>query len=196
MRIRHMIERILKGSPATIVSAVGLASACVRPRPASIAVPTGTMVAPFIARSPHNGETPPRATCWIAGELAGEALLRDSELSLSISRGWLAITRDNDKQWDDLHLVVEVTRHAPSDTNWAPLGQSIPIVLQPTVDSAGPQLTTWQLHDTLRLFVPWKPAIEPRWLLFSVGYQTLSYKGERASCGGRLASDTLRFAPQ
>lgn len=196
MRTRSAIERILNGTAAAIVSAVGLAGACVHPRPASIRVPAGTMVAPFVARSPHNGETPPRNACWIAGELAGDALLRDGELSLSIVRGWLAMTRDNDKQWDDLHLVVQVTRHAPSDTNWVPLGESIPIVLRPTVDSAGPQLTTWQLHDTLRLFVPWKPAIEPRWLLFSVGYQTVSYKGERASCGGRLASDTLRFAPR
>ena len=131
----------------------------------------------------------------MAGELGGDALLRNGELSLTLARGWLAVTRDNDKQWDDLHLVVEVTRHPLSDTAWVPLGQSVPIVLRPTVDSAGPQLTTWQLHDTLRLFVPWKQAIEPRWLLFSVNYQTLSYHGAPSRCAGRLGTDTLRFSP-
>lgn len=194
MPTRGTLERMLNSVPVAGLLA-GLAGACVHQRAAIIPAPVVIMVAPFTARSRHNGETPPRGACWVAGELAGNALLRDGELSLSISRGWLAITRNNDKQWDDLHLVVEVTRHPPSDTSWVPLGESIPVVLRPTVDSAGPQLTTWQLHDTLRIFVPWKQAIEPRWLLFSVGYQTLSYKGERASCGGQLGTDTLRFAP-
>ena len=70
-----------------------------------------------------------------------------------------------------------------------------PVVLRPTVDSAGPQLTTWQSSDTLRLFVPWKQAIGPRWLIVTLEYQTLSHSGQRSRCGGRLGTDTLRFRP-
>lgn len=185
---------MLKCRTAAVAAIAMLLAACVHRGPTSSPA-SNVMLAHFIARSPHNGENPPRNACWMSGELEGDALLQDGDLSLVVPRGWLAVTRDNDKQWDDLHLVVEVMRHPLSDTSWAPLGQSIPVVLRPTVDSAGPQLTTWQLHDTLRLFVPWKPAIEPRWLLFSVGYQTLSYRGERSSCSGRLGTDTLRFLP-
>jgi hypothetical protein len=152
------------------------------------------MAAHFIARSPHNSEAPPRNTCWMAGEFEGDAVLRDGELSLVIPRAWIAVTRDNDKQWDDLHLVVEVSAHPFSGPAFAPRGTSIPLVLRPTVDSAGPQLTTWQLHDTLRLYLPWEQSVERRWLVFALSYQTLSYKGERASCGGRLGTDTLRFS--
>jgi hypothetical protein len=75
-----------------------------------------------------------------------------------------------------------------------PLGRSVPIVLLPTVDSAGPQLTTWELHDTLRLFVPWKQSVEPRWLIFALSYQTLSYNGGQSRCSGRLGTDALRFS--
>lgn len=152
------------------------------------------MVAHFTARSPHNAEAPPRNTCWMSGEFEGDAVLRDGELSLDIPRAWIAVTRDNDKRWDDLHLVVQVSAHPASGPAYAPLGASVPLVLRPTVDSAAPQLTTWQLHDTLRLFVPWRQSLDPRWLVFALDYQTLSYKGEHASCGGRLGTDTLRFS--
>lgn len=164
--------------------------------PASLApAPSGDMVASFIAVSPHNNEPPPRDQCWMAGELDGNAILHDGELSLVIPRGWIAVTRDNDKEWDDLHLAVEVSAHPLSEQRWMALGTSIPVVLRPTVDSAGPQLTTWQSSDTLRLFVPWKQAIGPRWLIVTLEYQTLSHSGQRSRCGGRLGTDTLRFRP-
>jgi hypothetical protein len=151
------------------------------------------MAAPFVAVSAHNGETPPRNACWMAGRLAGEAVLREDEVTLTIPTGWIAVTRDNDKQWDDLHLVVEVSGHPFSEARYPPIDKSVPIVLRPTVDSAGPQLTTWELHDTLRVFVPWKQAIGPRWLVFALEYQTFGYTGTHSSCGGRLGTDTLRF---
>ena len=176
-----------------VLAAVGSIVACAQ-RPSLAANPRAVMIAPFVARSPRNGETPPRNTCWVSGEFAGDAVLRDGELSLVIPSAWIAVTRDNDKQWDDLHLAVEVSAHPFTGPAYAPVGASVPLVLRPTVDSAGPQLTTWQLHDTLRLFVPWKQSLDPRWLIFAVNYQTLSYKGERASCGGRLGTDTLRFS--
>jgi hypothetical protein len=176
------------------IVAVALVTAC--RQPVSVApAPGGTSIASFTAVSPHNHEAPPRNQCWVAGELDGNAILRDGTLSLAVSRGWIAVTRDNDKEWDDLHLAVEVSVHPFSEQRWMPLGTSIPVVLRPTVDSAGPQLTTWQSSDTLRLFVPWKQAIGPRWLVFTLDYQTLSHAGQHSSCRGRLGTDTLRFRP-
>ena len=151
------------------------------------------MVATFVAESPNNGRAPPRSECWMAGRFEGTATIRGGQLELFMSNGWIAVTRDNDKQWDDLHLVVELHAHPASDVRWPPLTHSVPIVLRPTVDSAGPQLTTWQSDDTLRLFLPWKEALGPRWLRFNLDYATLSHAGQRSTCGGHLGTDTLRF---
>lgn len=129
----------------------------------------------------------------MAGRFEGVAELRDGELELVMPRAWIAITRDNDKQSDDLHLVVEVNAHALGNARWPPITASLPLVLRPTVDSAGPQLTTWESRDTLRLLVPYKQALGPRWLIFNLNYRTLSHKGVPAECGGTLGSDTLRF---
>lgn len=167
-----------------------LVPACGQPRTSPA---PAQAAAPFVAASPNNGQTPPRNECWLAGRFEGVAHLRDGELELVMPRGWIAVTRDNDKQWDDLHLVVEVNAHAPSDARWPPITTSIPMVLRPTVDSAGPQLTTWQSADTLRLLVPYKQALGPRWLLFYLDYRTLSHAGASAECAGRLITDTLRF---
>lgn len=151
------------------------------------------MVARFVAESPNNGEQAPRNECWMAGRFAGTATIRGGQLELMMSKGWIAVTRDNDKQWDDLHLVVELQGHPPSDVRWPPLTHSVPIVLRPTVDSAGPQLTTWQSEDTLRAFVPWRQVLGPRWLRFNLDYSTLSHAGQRSTCEGSLTTDTLRF---
>ena len=132
----------------------------------------------------------------MSGRFKGVALLREGEVELVIPHAWIAVTRDNDKQSDDLHLAVEVARHPPVGPAYPPLTQSTPIVLRPTVDSAGPQLTTWQSDDTLRLLVPYKQALGPRWLIFGLEYRTLSYAGKSAQCGGRLGTDTLRFRGQ
>lgn len=172
--------------------AVALLAGCVHRPPE----PAGTSITHFVATSPHNGENPPRDACWMTGRFEGNALLDGDALLLVIPSGWVAVTRDNDKQWDDLHLTVEVSAHPFSSQRWVPRGVSAPIVLAPTVDSAGPQLTTWQLHDTLRLFVPWKQTLDPRWLVFTLDYHALSYKGVWSSCGGRMGTDTLRFSPR
>jgi hypothetical protein len=130
----------------------------------------------------------------MAGRFAGTAYLRGDELELDISHAWVAVTRDNDKQWDDLHLAIEVSAHPLGDARYPPSTKSIPVVLRPTVDSAGPQLTTWETADTLRLIVPWQQSLGPRWLIFLLDYATLSHAGARAECGGRLGTDTLRFS--
>jgi hypothetical protein len=156
--------------------------------------PAPVVAAPFVAESPDNSQTPPRDRCWLAGRFEGDALLMNGQLALAIPRAWVAVTRDNDKQWDDLHLAVEVSAHPFSDTRWPPKERSVPVVLRPTVDSAGPQLTTWQTSgDTLRLFVPWKQTIDPRWLVLVLDYRTLSHAGVPSNCSGRLGTDTLRF---
>ena len=161
--------------------------------PRSRLAPAPATLAPFVALSPNNSQTPPRNECWMAGRFEGTAYLHDDQLHLVIPRGWIAVTRDNDKQWDELRLVVQLGAHPLSDVNWAPWSSSVPIILLPTVDSAGPQLTTWQSQDTLRLYVPWKQSLGARWLLFRLNYSTLSHRGQRAECSGSLGSDTLRF---
>jgi len=147
----------------------------------------------FVALSPNNSTTPPRNECWVAGRFEGTAYLRDDQLQIVIPRAWVAVTRDNDKEWDELRLVILVGTHPPSDLRWPEWSKSLPVILQPTVDSAGPQLTTWETQDTLRLFVPWRQGLGPRWLHFRLNYSTLSHHGQRAECDGSLGSDTLRF---
>jgi len=72
-------------------------------------------------------------------------------------------------------------------------GRTPRVVLGPTVDSAGPQLTTWQSDDTLRLVMPWRQPVNPAWLYFTLGYTTVSYMGEITRCSGFAHSDSLRF---
>ena len=164
-------------------------AACARPSTSPAPVPTAS----FVATSPNIGTTPPRNECWMAGRFDGLAMLRGQELELVFPRAWVAVTRDNDKQWDDLHLVIEVSAHPLGAARWPAITTSTPIVLQPTVDSAGPQLTTWQPNDTLRMLVPYTQALGPRWLLFRLTYRSLSHHGVPAECGGILGTDTLRF---
>jgi hypothetical protein len=181
--------RILESRSLSFV-ALALVIACA-PRPSLSPTP---VTSAFVAASPNNSTTPPRDSCWLAGRLEGTAVLRERELELLIPRGWIAVTRDNNKQWDDLHLLTEISRHPPGPQSWIPVNRGHPIVLSPTVDSAGPQLTTWESQDTLRLVVPWTPGLEPRWLIFHVDYRTVSYAKRMSTCGGTLGTDTLRFA--
>ncbi|HEY7232638.1 MAG TPA: hypothetical protein VH539_00750 [Gemmatimonadaceae bacterium] len=175
------------------VLALSLLAACA-PRHGLVTTPT-MAAASFVATSPNEVTTPPRNECWLAGRFHGTALLREREheLELVMPAGWVAVTRDNDKQWDELRLVVQVHRHPISNVNWPELTTGLPVILAPTVDSAGPQLTTWQAQDTLRLLVPWKPSLEPRWLVFRLSYRTLSHDGKPDECHGTLGTDTLRF---
>ena len=130
------------------------------------------------------------------GRFDGVGILHERQLQLVIARGWIAVTRDNDKEWDDLHLTIEVAGHPPGGPRWGALAKSPTIVLRPTVDSAGPQLTTWQSRDTIRVLVPWPPSLTPRWLLFDLDYQMVSYAGRRSTCSGTVGTDTIRFGSQ
>jgi len=179
----------LRGLSGTTVLIAVLACGAPKTAPS----PANVMVAPFSGVSPNHGQTPPRNQCWMDGRFDGFAIIRDRALELTMNNAWIAVTRDNDKQWDDLHLVVEVSRHPLGAATYAPATESVPFVLRPTVDSAGPQLTTWQSSDTLRLLVPWKNEVGPRWLIFRAQYETLSHSGARAGCAGQMGTDTLRF---
>jgi hypothetical protein len=178
---------------ARFVAILAIIEVACSQHPSVAPTPASTSIANFVATSPNNSTTPPRDQCWLAGVFDGAALVRGRELEVVIPRAWVAITRDNDKQWDDLHLVIEVSGHPLGDQRWVPVARSLPIVLAPTVDSAGPQLTTWQSSDTLRLLVPWNAAFAPRWLLFDLDYHTVSHKGRTSNCAGTLGTDTLRF---
>jgi hypothetical protein len=169
-----------------------LALACTaRHAPVLLASPEPS--ARFVATSPNEREPPPRDRCWMAGRFEGTALIRERELEVVISRGGIATTRDNDKQWDDLHLTIDLSGHPIGPQQWVPVSSGATVVLRPTVDSAGPQLTTWQSEDTLRVLIPWTPSLAPRWLLFRMDYRSLSYGGRLSQCGGTLGTDTLRF---
>ena len=184
----HIRQKILESRLLTLV-ALALGVGCT-PRPVLAPAPTN---ASFVALSPNSSTEPPRDQCWLAGRLEGTAILRGNEAELIIPRGWIAVTRDNNKRWDDLHLLTEISRHPLSAQRWMPVAKAHPIVLSPTVDSAGPQLTTWQSADTIRLVIPWPSGLEPRWLFFHLDYQTVSYAGKTSTCSGLLATDTLRF---
>ena len=187
----HTAHKILEIRRARVLASLLLA-ACA---PRHGLVTTTALAAPFVATSPNDVMAPPRNECWLTGRFDGTALLRerDHQLELVMPTGWVAVTRHNDKQWDELRLVVQVHRHPFSNVNWPELTSSVPVILAPTVDSAGPQLTTWQSNDTLRLLVPLKAGLDPHWLVFRLSYRTLSHGGKPDECDGSLGTDTLRF---
>lgn len=140
--------------------------------------------APVVPRDPAVFGAPPDTTpCALASHFDGVARTRDRELEVVLSSAWVAITRVNDKRWDDLHVSVEASSE--------PLAPASTLALQ-TVDSAGPQLTTWQAPDTLRLHLPLTPGTEPGRLFFHVTYHTLGYGGRFSGCE-RMSSSALHF---
>lgn len=174
---------------ALIASGAALA-ACV-PHPA-IESPAPAAVASFVVGSaaPATTSTLARSPddsgrCELQAHFAGAARARPRELDVVLWRGWVAVTRNNDKRWDDLHLRVQTGGFDEERT----------IVLTPTVDSAGPPLTTWQAQDTIRLVLPYASGAPPRRLRFFLSYHTVGYAGRFATCEGILTSDTLHFVP-
>lgn len=127
------------------------------------------------------------ASCSVTGHFEGAATARgDDQLEVMIERGWAIITRNNDKRWDDLHLGLQAT---------APFGsESATLVLAPTVDSAGPSVTTWQSNESFRVLVPWARGLTARRLVFSLSYHTVGFDGKVTRCDIMIRSDTLRFA--
>ena len=135
------------------------------------------------ARAPSSMSAADSTPCRLAVHFDGIARVGGNQLDVALAHAWVAVTRNNDKRWDDLHLRIEARGVDASRT----------IVLAPTVDSAGPQLTTWQADDTTRLFLPLAAGERPRRLFFFVSYHTLGYAGQFAGCDGMASSGPLAF---
>lgn len=142
--------------------------------------------APVVPRDPASpGAARDTTRCSLASHFDGVARARERDLELVLSHAWVAITRVNDKRWDDLHVAIEASGQPET-----PAGT----IALPTVDSAGPQLTTWQASDTLRLHLPLTPGARPRRLFFRVSYHTVGYGGRFSGCEGMTSSGALQFA--
>jgi hypothetical protein len=104
-------------------------------------------------------------------------------------------TRNNDKMWDDLHLRIMISGGPARRGNQRPslLGRPITLSVSPTVDTAGPSLTSWHSRDTIRVLLPWDQSLSPKWLFFTLQYSSIGPTGKRATCSTSLSSDTLRF---
>ena len=176
--------------------AAGLAVAamlgCGARQPAALTPgPTARFIVQGPAAVPHEerGSSPRSSpgSCSVTGRFEGNASARgDAQLEVSIERAWAIVTRNNDKQWDDLHLRLEAS---------APIGSgSAAIVLSPTVDSAGPSVTTWQSTEPVRVLVPWARGLTTRRLMLWLRYTSVGFDGAVTRCETLMRSDTLRFA--
>ena len=130
-----------------------------------------------------------RPACLHATRFAGIVVPGSNDARVLISPAYVNIQRSNNKQYDLLLLRVEVAepRHSLGT------GSVVEYRLGPTVDTAGPSITTWRARDTIRVVVPWARGIGARWLMFYLGYRATSYDGKVSECSAILRSDTLRF---
>jgi hypothetical protein len=107
---------------------------------------------------------------------------------------WIAVTRNNDKQWDDFHVSIEAGG-APASRGLMPRSTSTSetLALGGTVDTAAAPLTTWQGQDTLRMSLPWADTLSPRRIHMRVQYHTVGETGARSACDAIFSSDTLVY---
>jgi hypothetical protein len=171
------------------------ATACAPRRTGETAIQPTTLRARFVVEGPppvpheerdSRTRTEPNR-CVVTGRFEVNAYVRgDGQLEVAIERGWAIITRNNDKQWDDLHLRLEATGQLGAG--------STAIVLGATVDSAGPSVTTWQSSEPLRVLVPWERRLSTRRLMFWLSYRAIGFDGTVTRCETMMRSDTLRFA--
>ncbi len=107
---------------------------------------------------------------------------------------WLAVTRNNDKLWDNFHVRIEAGG-PPAGRGMMPAStsRSETLALSGTVDTAAAPLTTWQKQDTLRVSMPWADTLSPRRLLMYVDYHAFGETGARSACEAIFGSQTLVF---
>ena len=134
---------------------------------------------------------PDSSNCALMAQFTGEARPRDGMLEVLLSSGSVTITRSNDKRWDDLHLRVLTSSRAGA---LGATDDGIRVVLTPTVDSAGPSVTTWQSSDTIRLIFPWQRSLAQRWLVFAVAYHSITYDGRFTECATQAGTAKLVFS--
>jgi hypothetical protein len=130
-----------------------------------------------------------RPPCLYSARFSGVVLPGQGDARILLSRAFVNVERHNDKEHDALTLRLEVAEPAHR------LGAGNPVQyhLTPTVDSAGPSITTWQPQDTIRLLVPWTGEQGGRSLLLFLSYSTIAHDGKMGGCAAILKSDVLRF---
>ena len=134
--------------------------------------------------------------CILAARFEGKVLRSQGQLDVAMPVTWIAVTRNNDKQWDDFHLRVEAGG-SPASRGLMPIStsRSETLALSGTVDTAAALLTTWHGHDTLRVSLPWTDTLSPRRLHMFVEYHAFGETGARSACDAIFSSDTLVFPP-
>jgi hypothetical protein len=197
----HSPAEVRRSGPIVALAVVALAG-CGPHHAAGTPAPATTLAAAFVAAGGPAELNPVRVVatssdptrCLLAGRFEGIAYPRDSQLEVVVPRGWVAVTRNNDKRWDYLHLTIELGGPRPIAGQLpTSISRSVKIVLEPTVDTAAASVTTWQASDTLYLFLPWARTPAPRRLLFWVRYHAIGFSGNSSVCDVMMTSDTLRF---
>jgi len=133
--------------------------------------------------------TTPRPACLYSVGISGTVFPGESDARVLLSRAFVNVERHNDKQFDELILRLEPA----SPARRLGEGSTVEYRLAPTVDSAGPSITTWQPQDTIRLLLPWKRTAGDRWLLFYLTYRAVDHAGTASSCSFALRTDVLHF---
>src|SRR3954466_6696173 len=97
---------------------------------------------PIPAPSPLG--TSARPPCLHRARFAGVVLPGQDDARILLTRAFVNVERHNGKQFDALILRVEVAdaRHRLGG------GNTVEYRLAPTVNTAGPSITTWQPQDT------------------------------------------------
>jgi hypothetical protein len=186
------------------IAALGIATVVgCRTHPAvGIADPTPQRTAPFTVAGDQRADVPrvmaappgKVSRCKLAARFEGRVEQRHARLEVAMPVAWIAVTRNNDKQWDDFHLRVEAGG-SPARRGQMPAStsQSETVALRGSVDTAAALLTTWQAQDTLRVSLPWADTLGPRRLLMFVEYHAFGETGARSACDAIFSSDTLVY---
>jgi hypothetical protein len=132
--------------------------------------------------------------CMLAARFEGDVTQRGDRLEIVVPVAWIAVTRNNDKQWDDFHLRIEAGG-SPASRGLMPrsTSRSETLALEGTVDTAAAPLTTWQGQDTLRMSLPWPDTLSPRRIHIFVQYHAVGETGARSACDAIFSSDTLVY---
>jgi hypothetical protein len=164
--------------------------------------PTPMRTGRFVVAGDQRADVPrgisaPRGNVWrctLAARFEGTVLQRHGGLEVAMPVAWIAVTRNNDKQWDDFHLRVEAGG-SPAGRGLMPTSRSRSetLALSGTVDTAVALLTTWQGQDTLRVSLPWTDTLSPRRLHMFVAYHAFGETGARSACDAIFSSDTLVY---
>ena len=178
--------------------AIAVLAACSQPRHPTTTAAPASLRATFDIGVPEPNEPMPspsplgtssRPPCLYSARFTGVVLPADNDARVLLDRASLNVERHNDKQYDALILRLEVSSQAHRFGE----GHTVEFRLAPTVDTAGPSVTTWQARDTVRLLVPWTQGAGDRRLMFFLDYRTIAHDGTMSGCSIVLRSGTLRF---